>query len=135
MDTLQKKVAQLELQNDELSEYIKVLKDDIASLKESKKILKKYLKENKDLFKGFIRQGLKIKDGSEFYGWHYVVFPLTGIPRSLDIVDVKSMIQDILQVELADTKFKDYSIESIDYSERGSRWHVQVGKAIPLQVE
>lgn len=131
----EKRIRELEKENQQQAEYIEFLKEDIKGLKSSKEVLKKRLLDEKIQFAGFVRQGLKITDGNEFFGRHYVVFPISGIPGTLNILDVRELIHEILKLELATSEFKDYTIETIDYSQRGSVWYVQMGHVIKLTKE
>jgi hypothetical protein len=135
MVPIEKRIRELEKENKEQAVYIEFLKEDIEGLKKSREVLKKSLLEEKVQFSRFVRQGLKFRDGNEFYGWHYVVFPISGIPLTLEIEDVKEMIKETLSSELKMSKFKDYILESIDYSERKQIWYAQIGKVIKLNLE
>lgn len=135
MDSIEKRIRGLEKENQQQAEYIEFLKEDIEGLKKSKEVLKKRLLEEKVRFAGFVRQGLKITNGNEFFGWHYVVFPISGIPGTLNILDVREMIQEILKTQLVNSEFKNYILETIDYSERRNVWYVQMGHAIELNRE
>jgi hypothetical protein len=135
MNPIEKRTRGFEKENQQQAEYIEFLKEDIEGLKKAKEVLKKRLLEEKVQFAGFVRQGLKITNGNEFYGWHYVVFPVSGIPGTLNILDVREMILETLKFELATSEFKDYIIETIDYSERKNIWYVQVGHVIKLNRE
>lgn len=135
MNLIEQKIRKLEKENQQQADYIEFLKEDINGLKKSKEVLKKRLLEEKVLFDGFIRQGLKITNGNKFYGWHYVVFPISGIPGTLNILDVRELIQETLKLELATSEFKNYVIESIDFSQRRNVWYVQMGHAIELNRE
>ncbi|MEK3823009.1 hypothetical protein MKY20_28490 [Cytobacillus sp. FSL W8-0315] len=132
MNLYNQKTSELEAEIKQQAEYIEFLKDDIEGLKKTKEVLKKWLKEEKIHFNRFVRQGLKITKGNEFFAWHYVVFPVSGIPGTLDILDVKELVQEILKSKLANSKFEKYTIETIDYSERGKLWYVQIGHVIEL---
>ena len=135
MDPIEKRMRGLEKENQQQAEYIEFLKEDIEGLKKSREVLKKRLLDEKIQFAGFIRQGLKITNGNEFFGWHYVVFPVSGIPGTLNILDVREMIQETLISKLTTSEFKDYIIETIDYSERRNVWYVQMGNVIKLNRE
>lgn len=135
MDSIEKRMRGLEKENQQQAEYIEFLKDDIEGLKKSREVLKKSLLEEKVQFAGFVRQGLKINNGNEFFGWHYVVFPISGIPGTLNILDVRELIQERLKSELANSEFKDYIIENIDYSQRRNVWYVQMGHLIEMNRE
>jgi hypothetical protein len=132
MDFHGKRIRELEEEIKQQAEYIEFLKEDIEGLKKTKGVLKKWLKEEKIHFNRFVRQGLKINKDNEFVAWHYVVFPVSGIPGTLDILDVRELIQEILESELATSEFKKYTIETIDYSHRGNLWYVQLGHVIKL---
>lgn len=110
-------------------EYIDLLKQDIAGLTKDKAALKKYLKEEKMLVTDYIRQGLRDVDNGDFWV-HYLVFPVTGIPVSLNIKDVKSLVEEIMDPLLQNGEYEGYKIERIDYSGRKQTWHIQVCKII-----
>lgn len=132
MDFHDKRIRELEAEIKQQAAYIEFLKEDIEGLKKTKGVLKKWLKEEKIQFNRFVRQGLKITKDNEFFAWHYVVFPISGIPGTLEILDVKELIQEILKTELVTSEFENYTIETIDYSERRKLWYVQLGHVIKL---
>ena len=122
---------ELEIENQQQRDLIELLNRDINGLKRDKEVLKTFLKEEKLVNHGFVRQGLRLlKDG---FARHYVVFRIKGIPVSLDILDIKEIIQGLIQPFLEEgADFYDYELERMDYSERKKTWYVQIMKEIDV---
>jgi hypothetical protein len=134
MDDLKREISALEYDKQQLEDYIQLLKRDNERLRKDKKILKVFLKENKLFLDKFSRQGYRYD--KDDWGWHYLVFPVKGIPGSLDIKDVKQLIEEVLTPYLAKGgEYAGYSIESLNYSERGNNWYVQIGNLIDSKLK
>lgn len=130
MDTTNVDLNVLKWEMEKQKEYIDLLKKDISGLTKDKSVLKKYLKDEKMLLTGFIRQGVRDINNGDFW-YHYLVFPVKGIPVSLDIKDVKALIEEIMDPLLQKGgEFEGYKVEKIDYSGRKQIWYVQVWKII-----
>lgn len=119
----------LKYKKEELENQITLMERDIEGLKKSKKILKASLKEKHLWLDNFTRQGYRYHDESRV--WHFMVFPVKGIPGALDIRDVKELIEEVFSDYLkVEGKYEGYFIESVNYSERKKVWYVQIGSVV-----
>lgn len=136
MKKLERKITALEFDKQQLQDQILLLKRDNQTLIRDKKVLKSYLKEKKILVYEFTRQGFRYDQVYKDWGWHYMVIPIQGIPLSLDITDVKEIIEKALSdyIEKGGI-YSGYEIKHFDYSERKNIWYVQIEKYLDIKVK
>lgn len=132
MDNVKKKMTELAYDNELLQDEILLLKQSNEALIQDKKSLKLFIKKNKLLISGYVRQGLRYLDIQEpYFAIHYYVLKVEGIPLTLDILDVQELIESVIGDSLAPNgPFPEYKMRDFNYSERGQCWYVQIEKVI-----
>lgn len=133
MKELERDIAVLELENQQLEDVIALLKRDNASLQRDKKALKTFVKKNRIQIYEYVRQGFRYEYNRHNSDWgrHYLVIPVEGIPLSLQIADVKQLIEEALNPYLKKEEIYDgYKIMHFDYSARKKVWYAQIEKLL-----
>lgn len=133
MNELERKIAVLKMEKEQLQGDITLLQRDNDALRRDKKALKTLIKKNKMMIFEYIRQGFRYEYNqfNSDWGYHYLVLPVEGIPLSLAISDVKQLVDETLKPYLDDGGvYEGYTIMHFDYSARKKIWYVQIEKKI-----
>lgn len=135
MNRIQTTIKELELINQRMQDEIMLLKQANQALIEDKKSLKAFIKEKELMINGYVRQGIRYQDITEpYFGVHYYVIKVEGIPLSLNILDVQELIKEVVQESLDEGgKFEGYLISKFDYSSPAKAWFVQIEKVIDMK--
>lgn len=136
MRDLQSEIKELETKNQQLKDKILLIEQANEALIRDKKSLKTYLKENKLLMNGYVRQGLRYLDVYEpVWATHYYVLQIEGIPLTLNILDVQELILKSINKDLDNGgMFEGYKLVNFNYSGRSQCWYVQIEKVIDTKI-